>query len=197
MEKNINNEESRLFDLIESTKFSDLSIKDRLFVESQMTEEEYSLQRRIMYDSSELFSNNIEPIPLVIPTNKKVRTIPLYQALLAIAAVFVFFFCIWPTETTVIPEPMASNQKTVIEKEYIHDTLVRYITKIQTVEKVVFDTVNTFVTEIRHPQQEPRLLEVPNSLSLPELNKELIATKGESLKEENNIRFILPMNHFR
>ena len=133
MEKNINNEETRLFDLIESTNFSDLSITERSFVEAQMTEEDYNLQRRIITDSSNLFSNNVEPIPLLIPSNKKVRTIPLYQALLAIAAVFIFFFCIWPTQQKQIENTYATHQKKVIKKEYVHDTLVKYITKIKTV----------------------------------------------------------------
>jgi hypothetical protein len=194
MEKNINNEETRLFDLIESTNFSDLSITDRLFVESRMTEDDYNLQRRIMNDSSDLFSSNAEPIPLIIPSNKSVKTIPLYQALVAIAAVFIFFFCIWPNQEKQIENTYATHQKTVIKKEYVHDTLVKYITKIQTIEKKVFDTITNVVTISKNIQEEPKLLEASNTLSLLPLNKEMIATRGTSLKQDKSSRFILPVN---
>ena len=197
MEKNINNDETRLFDLIESTPFSELSISDRLFVESQITEEEFTLQRRIMSDSSEIFPENITPHQLQTPSVKNVKMIPLYQALLAISAIFILFITIWPNPTEGTQNQLTASSKVQNKKEFIHDTIIKYVNQVKIIEKTVYDTVVELVTATKLNFQEPKLLEALQTLSLPELNKEMIATKGVSLKDDNSSRFTLKLNNFR
>lgn len=200
MEKNINNEETRLFDLIESTEFADLTVKDRLFVEHHISEEDYNLQRRIIKDSSHLFEENIEPKQLdisAVKEEKTLKSIPLYQALLAIAAVFLIFISIWPNPTEINQTPVASTTKTKIEKEYIHDTIIQYVNQVKILKEMVFDTVKELITINNCSFQEPKLLEVSNTLELPDLNKELIATKGSSVKQDGSSHFIIPLVNSR
>lgn len=202
MEENLHTDETRLFDLIESTDYADLTGNDLLFVQLHITEEDYQLQRKIILASSTLFDSTPEVHPLNLSSteeklSKKGRTIPLYQALLAVASVAVFFLLIWPKNPTTIAgnSTVARNNPVVkIEKEIVHDTLIRYLTKVQIVEKTIIDTVTTFITETKFINEEPRLLNVSQSLSLPDLNKDVVATKGNSLKEDNSSRFILPVN---
>lgn len=198
MEENLNTEETRLFDLIESTDYADLSQSDLQFVQLHISEEEYTLQRKIIGDASSVYPDEVNPDPLVLPFTEmeKGKTIPLYQALLAVASVITFFLLIWPKNQDHSSSATASAGKPVvkIQKEIVHDTVVQYLTKIQTIEKTVVDTVTEFITETKFIMQEPKLLEASQTLTLPDLTKETISTKGNSLKEDNSSRFIISVN---
>lgn len=203
MEKNINKDETKLFDLIESKDFSELTRTEILFVKLHISMEDYNLQRRILKDSASIFENDNEPLPLLIPVNmdkRKNKTIPLYQALLAVASVCIFFFTIWPSnnQENSTGENFISSIKPdeIIQKEYIHDTIVKYVNQVKIVEKVVIDTVKELVTETKYIMQDNRLLEANNSLPLPRFNQKDITTKGISLKEDQSSRFIIPLGSF-
>lgn len=201
MEKNLNQNESKLFDLIESTDYFNLSNEDKKFVASQISEEEYQLQRRILSDSSNLFENEeIKPLPLMIPIeqkSKRVKTIPLYQAILAVASVCILFLLFWPINNKIMNQGnefvAASKPKDIIQKENIHDTIVQYIHDVKVIEKIVIDTVREYITETNFTIPDNRLLEATNSISIPVLKKEDIITKGVSLKDDQSSRFIIPM----
>jgi hypothetical protein len=91
MEKDI----ERLFDLISSKAYSELTKEENQFVHEHMTQEEYELQRTIIAATDELEYPVAVPLVLeekaeVIPILK--RSIPLYQALIGAACLIVGFF---------------------------------------------------------------------------------------------------------
>ena len=203
MEKEMNDNESRMFDLLESKDFSALTAVETAFVLSMMPEEEYEFQRKIMVDSSSVFDEEIEPVALILPhadsKSKKQLTVPLYQSLLAIASVIIFFIIIWPDQTRHVLN--SKNDDTLhpekVKTEYIHDTVVQYVNNIKTVEKIVYDTVKELITLTEFVTPDNRLLEASNSINIPELTTETILTKGTSLKDDQGFRLTFPVVNSR
>src|SRR6186713_3481105 len=87
----------RLFDLIESKSFEELTSEERVFVLNHLTEAEYNLQRTVISATAALEYGSDEPLTLSIPEKKKSilnRTIPLYQALIGAACLALLFFVV-------------------------------------------------------------------------------------------------------
>ncbi len=198
MEKELNSNETRLFDLIESQDFAALNQADKIFVLKQMTEEEYQFQRKIIAEADTLFEDQISPKPLIISdqTNKeKGIVIPLYQALLAVASVIIIFLIVWPKNEIIDKNDIQlSENDTIIKTKIVHDTFVKYVPEIKFVEKIIPETKIEYVTVYQNKQmEEPRLLEVAQNLNLPTITKEAIVNKGNSLKEDQSSKFIKPI----
>ncbi len=197
MESKLNTDETRLFDLIESSAYDDLSSRDREFVALHLTEEEYRLRRLLINGADHLFKDDLQPLPLQLDiAAKKSRVIPLYQALLAVASVIIIFLLIWPgstSENTNAELLKPKNRLSAVKTEYIHDTVVKYVPEYRYVAGQR-DTVVVYVTETVVKQaEEPKLLELSQSFPLPSLDRELIANKGNSLREDQSSRFIIPV----
>lgn|GEM_PF-2436664 len=58
------------------------------------------------------------------------------------------------------------------------------------------NTVAEYIIETKYTTQEPKLLDVAQTLNLAEINKEMISTKGTSLNEDQSSRLIIPVNRF-
>src|ERR1700754_570347 len=90
----------RLFDLIASKSFEELSKEEKSFVLEHLTETEYTLQRKVIAATEALEYAVEEPLALQLPGKKKHllnRSIPLYQVLIGAACLVLLF--------------MVSNQK--------------------------------------------------------------------------------------
>lgn len=198
MEKELNHNETRLFDLIESYAFLDLNAEDKHFVLEQITQEEYEFQRQIIHASAELEEVQVRPKPLLVPIiNKSAngKVIPIYQALIAVASVIVVFLILWPKNEVIDKAAIQlSENDTIIQTKIIHDTFVKYVPKIKYITKNSPETKIEYVTIYKSKTEEvPKLLEVAQSLNLPQITRETIQNRGNSLKEDQSSKLIKPI----
>jgi hypothetical protein len=198
MEKELNPNENLLVDLIENYDFFELNEKDKLFVLEQMSQEDYDFQRTIISEAKHIWETNITPRPLEFVsknTQRKGIVIPLYQAILAVASVIILFILIWPKDQINNDKVLKfSENDTIIKTKIVHDTFVKYVPKIKYVEKNIPQTKIEYITVYEdNAMEEPRLLDVAQSLNLPPITKELIQNQGNSLKEDQSSRFIKPI----
>lgn len=197
METNLNPDEEKLYDLLESKNWNALTEAEKALVLSQMTADEYSFQHRMLAEASDDLYPETEmekPLPLVIPMHRKPliqRSIPLYQALAAVAAVIAFFLLTRPAqvETPVVIQSPESVQHAQTSVQTVHDTVIRYVVSSQKVQQKVVDTIREFLA---FPQaaQEPRMLEASNNLPPADLSRERLENRGVSLKEENTSHLV-------
>lgn len=186
----------RLFDLITSKSFEELSSEEKSFVGDYLTEAEYTLQRTVIAASSELEYDSEEPLPLSVTRSKKNflnRTIPLYQALIGAACIVLLFLVVNTKRYTlnwhISEHPLEiSLTNGVSSGKIIHDTIVKEIPVFQTVSRIVYDTVTIVQTILQQP--EKRMLEAGNTLIYPELNEKLLETKSIPYKDDQTSRFL-------
>lgn len=185
----------RLFDLIESKSFEELTNEEKSFVLNHLTEAEYNLQRTVIAAVPALEYPDHEPLALEIPKAKKHflnRSVPLYQVLIGAACLIVLFmvgnqksfslnwrFSEYPLEISVTG---ASSGK------IIHDTIVKEIPVFRTASTIIHDTV-TVVEQILQ-QPEKRMLEVSNTMVYPELSEKLLETKSTPFKDDQTAQFL-------
>lgn len=199
-------EEIRLLELLESKNYDALTAEERAFVETQLDAAEYQLQRRIISDAA--FGETLipQPRPLFLPQPAATkplfsRTVPVYQAVLAIAAVFVCFFLLWPDETpagltgsivaqdTILPQRAESIATTKV----IHDTVVQHVPIYKSNHTEQSAPSESF-REMEDPQAGPvdaRPTELRSTLVLPKLKPENLVTSGTSLKDDQ-LSFLVP-----
>ena len=187
MDKHLNTNEEQLFDLLDQKDFDQLTAEEKTFVETHFSEAEYRLQRQMIGESATLYGEIPEAAPLVIPAVKPSftgRTIPLYQALIGIAATIALFLSIWPNEaeSTEIPvnKPALSKIDTVIQTNIIHDTVIRY-KNYRSGNHSPATTVKTDDEQFLTAQI--RLLEA-NPVELPDLVIEMNRPAGNSLRND-------------
>lgn len=186
----------RLFDLIASKSFVELSKDEQSFVLGHLTEAEYTLQRTVISATSELEYHTEIPLPLDLPRAKKPllkRSIPLYQVLIGAACLVLLF--------------MASNTKTyslnwnfsgypleisiangASSGKIIRDTIVKEMPVFQSGSTIIRDTVILIQNSIQ--QTEKRMLEAGNSIYYPELSEKLLESKSVSLKDDETAQFL-------
>lgn len=194
---------SRLFDLIESKPFGELNNEERGFVLKQITEEEYNLQRRIHASALELEFEEAIPAPFVLPATKKpilTRTVPLYQVLIGAACLLVGFFVFSNRKGNSIDIQFLENpvQVSLInapgEVKIIHDT-IREKLGLRSPIQVLRDTV-TLVQTVFVNRNETRMLEAGNTLNSIPLNKNLLETKTLSAKDDGSVKLLPDLNDY-
>ena len=186
MDKHLNDNEERLFDLLDQKDFDQLTAEEKAFVEAHFSQAEYRLQRQMIRESEDLYEAVSKAPPLVIPASGSSfagKTIPLYQALIGIAATVALFLSIWPdqTETSQLPnsKPVLSKTDTIIQTQIIRDTIIRY--------KNYRNNNQSARTEQPDKQvlaTQMRLLEATNSVPLPDIVSEMNRPAGSSLKDD-------------
>lgn len=193
---------SRLFDLIESKSFVELNDHERTFVLNEMTEEEYSFQRRIHAAAMELEFEDAEPHPLVLPAKQKpllTRTIPLYQVLIGAAVLLVGFFAFPTRSGSTIDIQFLENPIQVSltnapgEIKFIHDTIVEKL-DLRSPMQVMHDTITLVQTVF--VRNETRMLEATNTLNSIPLDKNLLETKTLSAKDDGSVKLLPNLNDF-
>lgn len=186
MDKHLNDNEERLFDLVDQKEFDQLTTEEKAFVEAHFSQAEYRLQRQMIRESENLFETDSEALPLVIPASGSSftgKTIPLYQAFIGIAATVALFLSIWPnqTETAQLPnnKPTLSKTDTIIQTEVIRDTIIRYKNYRNSNQSVRTEQPDKQVLAT-----QMRLLEANNSVPLPDIASEMNRPAGSSLKDD-------------
>lgn len=188
----------RLFDLIESKSFEELSSKERVFVLKHLTEAEYTLQRTVISATAALEYGSDEPRALQIPEKKKSilnRSIPLYQALIGAACLALLFFVAGNKQSYSLNwrfsehplEISLANGTSASTVKIIHDTIVREIPVIAA-SKIIRDTITVVQTILQQP--EKRMLEVGKSSIYPELTEKLLESKSTSFKDDQTTQFL-------
>lgn len=148
MDKHLNNIESKIQALLESKDFKHLSHDERALVLSQISKEDYILQRKILEESKfiyeELDNKKVVVAPLTLPNEEKsfwFKSHPFYHTGLAVAAtIILMLFIKYPSGETIKTETKTeyiSKVDTVYQKEYIHDTVTEVKEKPVVIEKVV------------------------------------------------------------
>ncbi|AEA43553.1 hypothetical protein [Fluviicola taffensis] len=187
----------RLFDLIESKSFNKLTKEEKSFVLEHLSEEEYELQRKIISTTSDMEEEHVEPLPLVIPVQKKgffTKSIPLYQAIISVAAMLVVFIAIWPRESQSSlklnfgENPVNISVAGTPSVQIIHDTVFQKIPMFSTVTKIVYDTI-TLVQEVLK-QPDNRQLAVGRMIPQPEISKQLLESKSQPYKDDKVAQFL-------
>ena len=186
----------RLFDLIASKSFEELSKDEKSFVLNHLTQAEYTLQRSVIAAVEELEYDAEEPRPLQIPKAKTRflnRSIPLYQVLIGAACIALLFmvgntkryslnwqFSEFPSEISIV-NGTASGK-------VIHDTIIKEIPVFLSGSKIIRDTVTIFQNVVQ--QTEKRMLEVGNAPSYPELTEKLLESKSAPFKHDQTASFL-------
>jgi hypothetical protein len=179
--------DARLFDLIASTNFEDLSNLDQAFVLSHMTEAEYRLHGTIQSAAMAEEVTIPAPTPLVIPRAKTVwykRSIPLYQVISGAAVLLLCFWVLRNPETTSprVTQPVKNN---TTASQIIYDTIVREIPVIQTAIRYVHDTVKEIQYEL-YTLAPNREIQVAREIEPIPLTDALLKSKAPSLKEDKS-----------
>ena len=185
----------RLFDLIESKSFEELTDEEKSFVMNHLTEADYRLQRNVIAGASALDYADHEPLALELPKAKKHflnRSVPLYQVLIGAACLILLFmvgnqknfslnwrFSEYPLEISVTG---ASSGK------IIHDTIVKEIPVFRTASTIIHDTITVVERILQQP--EKRMLEVSNTMVYPELSEKLLETKSTPFKDDQTAQFL-------
>ncbi len=196
MENDLTQNEEQLFQLIEAKDYNELTAEERLLVDEQLSESEYNLQRRMISEAAKLFPESTAN-RLLLPVHPSktiaVRTVPLYQAIAAVAATIALFLSLWPYQEATSNKPVDQTQlgriDTVIQTQIITDTIIQYIEHRN--QLAVRNTITT--DEVADPLiqvKQIRLLEA-NAIQIPELNATLIHTKGNSLKDDPTSQLLL------
>lgn len=189
MDKHLNNNEERLFDLVDQKDFEQLTAEEKAFVETHFSQEEYRLQRQMIGESASLYEETPEAPPLVIPIPAAKpsfigTTIPLYQALIGIAATVALFLSIWPNEPETTNssgnKPALSKTDTIIQTQIIHDTVIRY-KNYRSGNQAPSAAAKTDDEQFLAAQM--RLLEA-NTVELPDLVLEMNRPAGNSLRND-------------
>lgn len=195
MDKYLTNDEERLFDLIEHTDADQLTADERAFVERHLTLAEYALQHRLVVEAAFVSDPVPEPAPLAIaapPANRITgKTVPLYQAIAAVAATVALFLSLWPDQSapTQVGESgtRLSKTDTIYRTKIIVDTVIRYIERR---EKHYAEHMPDRQPDAMVQSAQLRILEA-GPIPLPELTEELIRTKGSSLKDDEETGGVL------
>ncbi|MEN9302250.1 MAG: hypothetical protein RL264_679 [Bacteroidota bacterium] len=197
MDKELSHNEERLFELLESKNFDQLSATEQAFVLGQLSQEAYDLQRSILVEASENELEIPEVAPLVLPEKqKKAIVIPLYQAILAVASVVILFVLLWPSDKTVtkiVYQQATSKPQTITN--IIHDTVFVANSGIATV-KYMYDTIYENIVESVPIATQNRLLEAQAAFQLPALTSDLFRVNSLSLKDDSSLNVLSSGFHF-
>jgi hypothetical protein len=135
--------EERLYDLLEQKAFEALTSEEKAFVLTYLDEQSYRLQRAMLLGTQDSKHTIPTPKPLVLP-RKAGKTIPMYQAVLAVASVIVFFLFFMPKKEETI-RTIYKQAPVQVSTQTIHDTIVQVKEVIR--EKVIYKTVNENLTQ--------------------------------------------------
>lgn len=192
MEKYLNDAEERLFELLESTDFDQLSAEDSAFVEQHLSRADYELQRRVITESQHAFPPPPQAKPLrLAPVRFIGRTVPLYQALLSVAATVALFLFLWPEsvqpkeQSTSHPQQLVSAD-TIVQTKIVTDTVIRYIERERAKNHSTTATSPETVIDA-----DPMRVWEAGAIELPAITEELVKTKGSSLQEDTATKTIL------
>lgn len=172
-------------ELIESKRFDELSDEQLMFVLANGGETQFKLEQLALQNVKELY---VIPEPRSLNlSEKKGIIIPLYQAILAVAAAVVLsFFAFRMNDTIVVNTPMsmASADTVYIEKERI-DTVLQTETKIVTHYVIVPSDCPTAKVQSTHSS-----LSNSQAPFNPDLNNLSLANKGRPASMDKTLGLV-------
>ncbi len=182
--------ETRIWECLESFGFEELSEQDKALVLTVMSEAEYRAQQALLGKLTTISNDSSsEPLPLNLPSRKKVLVLPLYPTLIGTAAVIAFsIFVFRPTSSSTHISLVCASPK--MDQLVVHDTVEHTVVKTVTVEVPIeqplvaeqpdfSQTRSNDVTQVvNYPKIDDRLLNVqalsfkndPSSALLPKIN---------------------------
>ena len=181
--------------LIEKQDFKALSITDKKFVLSMMSEEEYTDQRQVVLAAVSLFkeADEYQPRPLVASSDVHflATPIPLYKALVGIAAMALLMLLVIPFNKV---QWSVKDVKYVTQYDTIETKVIRYDTVEKVIEKPVVKEKIVYVDNAPKTldlEEAPRLLDVPRDHQFLYFSETTMKNKGTSMKDDT-LLFTLP-----
>lgn len=189
MREELNNEQEQLLEWLESCDFDDLTAKEQLWVKEHLTEKEYRFRRSVITGISYAFAGTPEPRALNIGTTASGKTVPLWQAVTAVAATVAVLLSLWPS-AAVVPaqsrregDRQLSRTDTVIETRVIVDTVVRYM-----------HDRGEWKAEKRKADRVPvemRPVDNERAIRLPDVSSAVTNNRGRTLSDDTSIHRII------
>lgn len=199
MDKHLNTEELRFQYLLEEKNFTELTEKEKAFVLSFSSENEYDLQRKIITNANHIYEEDRKLVaPPLLATSGAATSFwfkkaPIYQTLLAVAATILLMFLFARPDNSLMEKETVieyvTQVDTVVETKIVKDTFVKYVDKPVVVEIIKYvevpakEVVNSNVTYATN-DEVGRVLEPANSISLPDLSEPKTSSSANSYKND-------------
>ncbi len=189
MDKHLNELELRYQKLLLSGDFESLSPDEKEFIRTHFSEEDFNLERLIVSNADAVYDEDEFPVPgaLIIPESSSgsvlMHSIPVYKALLAVAATIILMLLVFSdfNGTEIDKSP---NYNFITKTDTVEREVVKWDTVIQTVEKPVYIEKTIYVEAPQKIKEEPRLLDVKAGVDIPELTHHSVNSAGVSLKDD-------------
>lgn len=191
MDKFINEQEQQILELVETKTFSELSGDERILVLKHFTKAEFDLQHRLIKETNYLIEE-LDPIPLIFSEKKSGIVIPLYQAIIGVAAALIISFLLFqPKESSLSNNnnvELAITDTVYIEKQ-LYDTVIKY----EYVDRVITIETEKIVSANAPVLSNKQGITIAEPLLLP-LNKLNLQNKGLSLMNDETFSLVNEIN---
>lgn len=188
MHEKLSDREEKLFDLIESMPFDELSVEEQRDVLVLITEQEYRKQHALLTRTRNMSQQEISR-PFILPESKKegVLMIPWYLSLSGVAAAFLLGMWLFKSvpEKMIIEIPIATVDTVFVEKQII-DTIIQVNNDSEKRIKKR-NAENDRVSSSKFPS--PLVM-----IAAPNLSDKYIESKGVSLKNDETFALLEGLN---
>ncbi|PHR31194.1 MAG: hypothetical protein COA38_08470 [Fluviicola sp.] len=172
--------------LIESKDFNQLSNSEKAFVLGMSTENNFRLERTVLVEAKIAYQE-IEPRPLILKEEKKAIVIPLYQAILAVAASFVIGFLLFRSDgntTEIVNGQSLATTDTVYVEKLVFDTIIQ--TKIEYIQLAAKQENRNEVQSVPSCDNTSSVLSSQGSFEA-DLSSTTLANKGTSAANDETL----------
>ncbi len=192
MDQFINEQEQQIMELVETKTFAELTEVERLLVLKYLTQEEFDLQHRLVNETKFLI-NDLDPKPLQLDQKNSgiFVLIPLYQAVIGVAASVIISFLLFQPEPLDISNngnmKLAKTDTVYVEKQ-LYDTVVidKFVDRVVTIKSKKNDFKNASASN----KQDITIAEP----IVPSLNKLDLQNKGLALMHDETYSLVQEIN---
>ena len=192
MDQFINEQEQQLMELVEAKTFAELTEVERLLVLKYLTQEEFDLQHRLVNETKFLIED-LDPKPLQLDQKNSgiFVLIPLYQAVIGVAASVIISFLLFQPEPLDISNngnmKLAKTDTVYVEKQ-LYDTVVidKFVDRVVTIKSKKNDFKNASASN----KQDITIAEP----IVPSLNKLDLQNKGLALRHDETYSLVQEIN---
>ncbi len=181
MDKELTEDQSKWQKLVEEKSFSQLSKEELAFVQKYGSQIHYQLEYQILVEMRSE-SGAVELRPLILPKDEKRDVVvPLYQAILAVAAAFVIGFLIMRTgqlqDLNLVGNTIASTDTLYIDRVE-RDTIV--LTEKEIVDRIIY------VRKRSDKALSPRLIQEQKGIVLKDTQEPIPVLSSMELNNGGN-----------
>lgn len=186
--------ETRIWECLESFAFEELNEQDKALVLTMMSEAEYRAQQALLGKLTSISNDSSsEPLPLRLPSRKKVLVLPLYPTLIGTAAVIAFsIFVFRPTSSSTHISLVCASPK--MEQVVVRDTVEHTVIKTVRVEVPIEQPL---VAE-QQPEQpvfsQTRSNDVTQVVNYPKIDERLLNATALSYKNDPSSALLPKIN---